>query len=69
MNLKEIETAAAVCQNAQEAIEECTDALKRLEKQCSSEDPHLRHDLRSSRSADSCAGKFEILRKYSLQIY
>ena len=31
MNLKEIETAAAVCQNAQEAIEECTDALKRLE--------------------------------------
>lgn len=31
MNLKEIETAAAQCQNAQIVIEECTNVLKQLE--------------------------------------
>jgi hypothetical protein len=31
MNLKEIETAAAVCQNAQTVIDECTNVLKQLE--------------------------------------
>lgn len=31
MNLKEIETAATVCQNVQISIDECTDVLKQLE--------------------------------------
>lgn len=31
MSLKEIETAAAVCRNAQTAIDECTKVLKRIE--------------------------------------
>lgn len=31
MNLKEIETAATICQNVQISIDECTDVLKQLE--------------------------------------